>query len=94
MFSAPTGDIAMIGGGCAGLAFPWSVETLRARLTGLRGDVRARRMTGRVILALGGYGSANGDGWDVLGKSTKLFCVDRRDGERGDEINGALFDGE
>jgi hypothetical protein len=51
-------------------------------------------MTGRVILALGGYGSANGDGWDVLGKSTKLFCVDRRDGERGDEINGVLFDGE
>jgi hypothetical protein len=51
-------------------------------------------MTGLVILALGGYGRANGDGWDVLGKSTKLFCVDRRDGERGDEINGVLFDGE
>lgn len=63
-------------------------------MTGLRGDVLARRTTGLVILALVWYGSANGDGWDELGKSTKLFCVDRRDGERGDEINGVLFDGE
>jgi hypothetical protein len=46
---------------CSGFAFPWSVETLSARLTGLRGEVRARRIGGRDILALGGYGMANGD---------------------------------
>jgi hypothetical protein len=46
---------------CGGFALPWSVETLRARFTGLRGDVRARRIVGREILALGGYGMANGD---------------------------------
>jgi hypothetical protein len=74
-------------------ALPWSVETLRARFTGLRGDVRARRIVGREILALGGYGMANGDWWDELGKSTKFPCTDLRDGDNGEDTY-VLLDGE
>lgn len=39
--------------GWGAVALPPSADTVRARLAGLRGDVR-RRMAGRVILALGG----------------------------------------
>jgi hypothetical protein len=46
--------------GWLGVALPQSVETLRARLAGLRGDVR-RRIAGLEIFALGGYGTARGD---------------------------------
>lgn len=39
--------------GWVGAALPLSVETLKTRLAGLRGDVR-RRMAGLLIFALGG----------------------------------------
>lgn len=80
--------------GCTGFAFPWSTERLRARFTGLLGEVRTRRMAGLVILPLDGYGSANGDWCEELGKSTKLLCEDRREGDRGEETYGEVFDGE
>jgi len=41
-------------------------------------------MTGRVIFALGGYGTARGDCWPDEGNNTKLFCEDRREGDRGE----------
>lgn len=80
-FSSPGATI--LGG--MGVVFPASPNTVRARLAGLRGDVR-RRMTGRVILALGGYGTARGEGWVDCGKRTKLFWDDRREGDRGEEM--------
>jgi hypothetical protein len=80
--------------GCTGFEFPWSADMLRACLTGLLGEVRTRRITGLVILALGGYGTANGDWCEELGNSTKLPCEDRREGERGEETYGVDFDGE
>lgn len=55
-----------------GVALPPSVDTVKARLAGLRGDVR-RRMAGRVIFALGGYGTARGDCCPEDGNRTKLF---------------------
>lgn len=48
-FSSPEGKEA----GWVGVALPPSVETLKARLAGLRGDVR-RRIAGLLIFALGG----------------------------------------
>ena len=79
---------------CRGLAFPWSVEMLSARLFGLLGDVRARRITGREILALGGYGMANGDCWEELGNNTKLPCADLREGDSEDGEYEVFLDGE
>lgn len=49
MFSTP----GVVGTDGAGFAFPWSVETFRARFTGLLGEVRTRRMVGLVIFPLG-----------------------------------------
>lgn len=80
--------------GCTGFAFPWSAERLRARLTGLLGEVRTRRIAGLVILPPDGYGSAKGDWCEELGKSTKLLCDDRREGDRGEDTYGIVFDGE
>lgn len=56
-FSSPSGTDT----GCGGVELPWSVDMLRARFAGLLGDVRVRRVAGRDILALGGYGTASGD---------------------------------
>ena len=89
-FSSPVGAST----GCSGFAFPWSVEMFSTRFAGLRGEVR-RRMAGREIFALGGYGTAKGDCWDELGRRTKLPWPVRRDGESGDETYGVVdFDGE
>lgn len=88
-FSSPGGSDAER----EGIAFPWSVETLRTRFAGLLGEVRVRRMAGRDIFALGGYGDASGDCCE-LEKSTKFPWLGFRDGERGEETYGVVLDGD
>lgn len=76
-----------------GIALPWSLEILRTRFAGLLGEVRVRRMAGRDIFALGGYGEASGDCCE-LEKSTKFPWLGFRDGDNGEETYGVVLDGD
>jgi hypothetical protein len=94
LFSAPVPGLA----GDDGVAFPLSVESLRARFIGLFGEVleRAdtriglgRRTQDRDFFALGGKGTASGD-VEVTAKDEKVFAEVAFDGESGEGERGDL----
>jgi hypothetical protein len=76
---------------------PWLLEGLSARLEGLFGEVRVRggcreprrRMVGRLIFALGGYGIATGEACEV-GIRNKFPWFALREGDSGEEMKGLL----
>lgn len=88
LFSSPVPERA----GDDGVPFPLSVESLRARFIGLFGEVLervdtriglARRTPVRFFFALGGNGTAKGEG-EVTAKEEKMFVEVVFDGESGD----------
>jgi len=96
-FSSPGASVT----GGAGVAFPWSVNGFNARFVGLLGDVRVRvagngpvrRIVGRVIFALDGWGMANGDWFEEEPVETRnrFPWLALREGESGEEMNGVVF---
>ena len=93
-FSVPVPQPA----GDDGVPFPLSVESLRARFIGLFGDVLervetriglARRTHDRFFLALGGNGTAKGEG-ELTANDEKMFAQVMFDGERGEGDSGDL----
>lgn len=92
LFSSPVPEPA----GDDGVPFPLSVESLRARFIGLFGealervDTRiglARRTPVRFFFALGGNGTAKGEG-DVTANEEKMFVEVVFDGESGEGDSG------
>ena len=92
LFSTPVPEPA----GDDGVPFPLSVESLRARFIGLLGEVLervdtriglARRTHDRFFFALGGKGTANGEG-EVTAKDEKMFAEVVFDGECGEGDSG------
>jgi len=79
--------------------FALAFESVKTRFAGLLGEVlwrgvpcdcTPRRIAGRLILALGGYGMASGDGEGTVGTKKRLPEPERCEGERGDGEKGAL----